>query len=97
VVTDATVAVNEAVDAPDATDTLAGTVTAPLLLETAMFTPLDGAAALKDAVHAVVPAPVNVLVAHRNELRVGEVDPDALNCSARLFDEPLALAVSVAV
>ena len=95
--TDATVAVNDAADAPDAIDTVAGTVTAPLLLDTATLTPLDGAAALKDTVHAVVPAPVNVLVAHRSELTVGEVDPDALSCSATLFDEALALAVKVAV
>ena len=90
--------VNDALDAPEAIDTVAGTVTAPLLLEMATLTPLDGAAALKVTVHAVDPARVNVLVPHRRALTVGEeVDAAAFNCRAALFDEPLALAVSVAV
>ena len=68
VVTNATVAVNEAVDAPEATETEAGTETALLLLPTLTPTPEDGAGALNATVHDVVPAPVNELVAHENEL-----------------------------
>ena len=91
-------AVNDVLDAPEATATVAGAVTAPLLLETATLMPPDGAAALRVTVHAVDPAPVNVLVPQRRALTVGEeVDAAAFNCRATLFDEPLALAVRVAV
>lgn len=58
VLTDATLAVNDAVDAPEPTATLAGTVTALSLLANVMLTPPDGAAELSDTVHVVVPAPV---------------------------------------
>jgi len=91
------VAVNDELDAPEATGTVAGAVTAPLLLDTATLTPPDGAAALRVTVHEVDPAPVNVLVPHRSALTVEEGDTDAFNCRATLFDEPLALAVRVAV
>jgi hypothetical protein len=95
VVTEATVAVNEAFDAPEATVTLAGTVTALPPFATATLTPLEGAAILNDTVHAVVPAPVNVVLAHDNALTVGT--PGAFSFSAKLFDEEFALAVNVAV
>ena len=68
--TDATVAVNDAADAPDAIDTVAGTVTALLLLAMATLIPPDGAAALTDTEHAVDPAPVNVLVLQESPLTV---------------------------
>ena len=70
-VTDETVAVNEAVDAPAATDTLAGTVTALLLLASVTPVPPDGAAELKVTVHCVDPAPVNELVPQESALTVG--------------------------
>ena len=67
-VTEATFAVNDVVDAPEATVTVAGTVTAVLLLVNATLRPVEGAAELRDAVHVVVPAPVNELVPHDNAL-----------------------------
>ncbi len=68
VLTEFTVAVNDAEDAPDATITLAGTVTALLLLPSATLKPPDGAAELSDTVHAVVPAPVKELLPHESAL-----------------------------
>ena len=56
--------------APDATETLAGTFTALLLLVRATLVPLDGAAELSDTVHVVVLAPVNVLVPHDSPFTV---------------------------
>ena len=76
-VTEATFAVNDAVEAPDATVTLAGTVTALLLLPTVTPMPVDGAAELSDTVHVVVPAPVYEALPHENaviEGKVGDVD-----------------------
>ena len=57
--------------APDATKTLAGTFTALLLLVRATLTPPDGAVELKDTVHDVDPAPVNVPLLHEIPLTVG--------------------------
>ncbi|HEY2470617.1 MAG TPA: hypothetical protein VGI45_22675 [Terracidiphilus sp.] len=94
--TEATITVNGAVLPPDAIDTLAGTVTAPLLLVTATFTPPAGAAELNDTVHAVDPAPVNELVAQERPV-TDDFDAGTFNCSETLFDEPFALAVNVAV
>ena len=74
VVTDATVAVNEALVAPEATVTLPGAVRALLLLATETLTPVDGAAPLSDTVHADVPAPVNEVVAHDKPLSDSEDD-----------------------
>lgn len=71
-VTEATFAVNDAVDAPEPTVTVAGTVTAVLLLVNATLRPVEGAAELSDAVHVVVPAPVNELVPHDNALIEGD-------------------------
>ncbi|HEY2472029.1 MAG TPA: hypothetical protein VGI45_29860 [Terracidiphilus sp.] len=68
VLTDATLAVKEADDAPDATVTLTGTVTALRLLDKATTWPPDGAAELNDTVHAEVPAPVNELLLHDSAL-----------------------------
>ena len=51
-----TVAEKLALDAPAAAVTLAGTVTVAWLLDNAMFNPPAGAAPLKVAVHATVPA-----------------------------------------
>jgi hypothetical protein len=50
-----TIAMNPAVVAPDPTVTLAGTVTFPLLLDSATANPPLGAAPLKITVHAEVP------------------------------------------
>lgn len=72
VVTEATFALNEAVDTPEATVTPAGTVTELLLLATLTLRPPDGAAEVNDRVHAVVAAPVNELPAHDSALTVGD-------------------------
>ena len=89
-------AVNDALDAPEATDTVAGTVTAPLLLEMATVTPPDGAATLKVTAHAVVPEPVSKLLEHDKAVTVGvtfgvsgainEIDTDftVAPCDARI-------------
>ena len=58
-------------DAPAGTETLAGTVTAVLLLARATLIPPEGAAALRDTVHEVLPVPVNVVVPHVRALTVG--------------------------
>ena len=63
--------VNDELDAPEATGTVAGTVTAALLLDRATLTPPDGAAALKVTVHEVVPEPVNKLLEHDKAVIVG--------------------------
>ncbi|HEY2470615.1 MAG TPA: hypothetical protein VGI45_22665 [Terracidiphilus sp.] len=65
------VAVNDALLAPDAIATFAGTFTAPLLLAIATLTPLEGAAEVNDTVQAVDPAPVNVLAPHESVLIKG--------------------------
>lgn len=70
VLTEATLAVKEALEVPDATATLAGTVTALLLLDRATLS-VAGAAELKDTVHEVDPEPVKVLVPHDRALTVG--------------------------
>ena len=71
VVTEETVAVNEAEDAPDATVMLAGTVTALLLLATVTTAPPLGAAELRVTVHGVDAAPVNELLPQENAFNVG--------------------------
>ena len=68
VLTEATFAVKDVVEAPEPTVKLAGTVTALSLLVTDMTKPLDGAAELSDTVHAVVPAPVKALLPHESAL-----------------------------
>jgi hypothetical protein len=94
VLTAATFAVKDVVDAPAATVTLAGTVTALSLLVTDRLKPPDGAAEFIDTVHAVVPAPVKVPLPHENALiedANGEAGP------LRLMDVALEPFPSVAV
>jgi hypothetical protein len=92
--TEVTLAVKVAADAPEATVTLAGTVTAALLLATFTLRPPDGAAELSERVHAVDPAPVNELVAHENALIEGK-GADA--APLRLIDVVFATDPCVAV
>ncbi len=95
VVTEATVAANDAVARPEATVTLAGTVTALSLLATATFTPPDGAAELSDTVHVVVPAPVKELLPQDNALIDGaDVDADPPNAIDVVFATDPCVAVS---
>ena len=70
VVTDDTLAVNEALDAPEATIMLPGTVTEVELLDRATLWPPDGAAELSETLHVVVPVPVNELLLHDSALTV---------------------------
>lgn len=71
VLTEATLAVNVAEDAPDGTVKLAGTVTELLLLANATLRPEEGAVALKDTVHSVWAEPANEFPEHDNALIVG--------------------------
>lgn len=97
VLTDLTFAVKDAEDAPAATTTLAGTATALLLLVTATLR-FDGAAALSDTVHDVVPAPVNELAPHENALIDGVMGAaDPLRLIEAVFDAVPSVAVSVTV
>ena len=97
-VTEATFAVNDAVDRPEATATVAGTVTALLLLATLTLTPPDGAAELSDTVQGVVPAPVNELLPHERAFTVGvSGEPDPLRVIETLFEFDPWIAVSVTV
>ena len=98
VVTVATFAVNDAVDIPEATATVAGTVTALLLLAMLMLTPLDGAAELSVTAHAVVPAPVNELFPQERALTEGaNCDADPLSIIEIFFELDPSVAVSVTV
>jgi hypothetical protein len=71
VLTDETVAVNAALEAPAATVTEAGTVTALLLLDSAIPAPPVGAAMFNVAVHASEPEPVIEALLHEIEVRTG--------------------------
>ena len=71
VLTEATLALNDAAEAPEAMFTAAGTVTELLLLATLTLSPTDGAAEVKDTVHTVVAAPVNALLAQDRALTEG--------------------------
>lgn len=94
VLTEATFAVNDVVDAPEATVTLVGTVTVLSLLATLTPRPPDGAAELSDTVHAVVPPPVKELLPHENALIEGaNGDADPL----RLIDVVMEVVPWVAV
>jgi hypothetical protein len=66
--TDATVAVNGALDAPAATIIDTGTVTELLLLAKLTFTPAFGAALFRVAVHAPEPEPVKETVPQETAL-----------------------------
>ena len=70
VVTEETVAVNDAEDAPDGTVTLTGTATALLLLPRVTRVPLD-AVELSVTVHVVNPWPINELLSHESALKDG--------------------------
>ena len=74
--TEATVAANEVAVAPAATVTLAGTVTAVLLLAMEIVWPVEGADALSVTVHVVELAPVNELTRHDSEPTPGAIEDD---------------------
>ncbi|MGA8088038.1 MAG: hypothetical protein WCA10_12075 [Terracidiphilus sp.] len=98
VLTEATFALNEAADVPEATDTAAGTVTELLLLATLTLRPADGAAEVKERVHTVVAAPVNELPAHESapiEGVNGAAEP--LRLIEVVFETFPSFAVSVTV
>jgi len=98
VLTEATFAVNDAVEAPEANVRLVGTVTALLLLATVTLRPPDGAAELSETVQVVVLAPVNELPAHESALIDGAtVDPDPLKLIVVAFEAVPCVAVSVTV
>ena len=73
VLTDATVAVNPAVEMPAGTDTLPGTVTELLLLASATLSPPVGAGPDRLTVHPSAREPVIELLAQDNPLTVGAV------------------------
>jgi hypothetical protein len=86
-VTVATFAVNEVVDAPEAIVTPAGTVTALLLLVTLTITPAEGATELSETVHVVVPAPENEVLPHERALIEGpDGDADPLRLIEAVFE-----------
>lgn len=98
VLTEATLAVKDVEEAPAAMLTLAGTVTALVLLARATLWPVEGAAELKVTVQEVVPAPVNVLLLQANPLiegAMGEADP--LSLIEVVLDVDPCVAVSVTV
>ena len=98
VLTEATFAVNDVVDVPEATVTLAGTVTALSLLATLTPRPPDGAAELSDTVHAVVAAPVKELLPHENALIEGaNADAAPPRLIEVVFEVVPCVAVRVAV
>jgi hypothetical protein len=97
VVTVAAFAVNEVVDVPEATVTVAGTVTALLLLATVTLTPVEGAAELSDTVHVVVPAPVNEVLPHERALIEGFDGGGAAVGAIKLIEVVLAIVPRVAV
>jgi predicted acylesterase/phospholipase RssA len=98
VLTDFTLAVNDAVDAPAETVTLAGTETEVVLLASAILWPPVRAAALREMVHAVLPAPVKVLVPQLKALIDGAiVDADPLSLIDAVFEVDPCVAVRVTV
>ncbi len=102
VLTEETVAVKAAMVEPAAAVTVAGTVTAELLLARLTQKPPLGAAALSATVQVSVPAPEIDPLAQLSEDRfavgVGAAgDAVASSCRAKFFVTPLAPAVNVAV
>jgi hypothetical protein len=75
VLTEETVAVKLALDAPDATVTVAGTVTAELLLARFTASPPVAAAAFSDTVQLSVPVPVIELFAQLSPVSTGTPVP----------------------
>lgn len=92
VLTEETVAMKLAAVAPAATVTVAGTVTAELLLARLTIKPPLPAAALSVTVQLSVPAPVIDPFVQIRELSVGSV---VLSCTPKVSTTPLALAVKV--
>jgi hypothetical protein len=100
-VTAATVAVNPALVAPAGTVTVAGTVTAALLLERLTASPPVAAAADRVTVQASDPAPVIKLWAQENDCSAGVVVPPVLwvvplPCSL-IFNDGLVVEVLLIV
>jgi hypothetical protein len=102
VVTEDTVAVKVAVEAPEATDTLDGTVTAVSLLDRITPWPPVWAAELRETVQLVVPAPVKELFPQDRAERVGvavgdEVDASPFNLIEVVLATEPCFAVRVTV
>ena len=98
VLTEATFAVNDAVEAPEATVMLVGTVTALLLLATVTPRPPDGAAELSETEQVVVLAPVKELPPHESALIEGaKSDADPLKLMVVVLEDVPCVAVSVTV
>jgi hypothetical protein len=97
VVTAAAVAVNPAVVAPEATVTLAGTVTFALLLARLTANPPLGAAALRVTVHASVAAPVSVPALQLNPLSAAGATPVPFRLIAAEPGDALSVSVTVPV
>jgi hypothetical protein len=89
-----TVAVKPTLVEPAGTVTLAGTVTAVLLLTRPMAMPPVGAAAVKLAVHVSVPALLMDAWLHEMAFNVGEVVPVPLRLTARFPCEELLAIVN---
>jgi len=88
VVTEETVAANDAVEAPAPTVTLPGTDTEVELLANATVWPPEGAAELSETVHVVDPVPVKELLPHDKALTV---EARAVPVPLTLTDTPGAL------
>jgi hypothetical protein len=100
VLTAAIVAVKLPVVAPAATVTLAGRLTAELLLARLTANPPLGAAPLSVTVQLSVPAPVIDELPQLSSLNCGGVVPTwlaALSCKVNVAATPPALAVNVVV
>jgi hypothetical protein len=100
VLTAAIVAVKLPVVAPAATVTLAGRLTAELLLARLTANPPLGAGAFSVTVHLSVPAPVIDELPQLSSPKAGGFVPTwpaALSCKANVSVTPPALAVNVAV
>jgi len=102
VVTEATVAVKEALVAPAAMVTLAGTVTALLLLASATVSPPVGAAPDRVTVHESLSAPVIELLLQETALTVGATEvpvplrlTDALDALFEIVKVPVVEAALV--
>lgn len=97
VVTADAVAVNAALVAPDPIVTVAGTLTAELLLLRLTVIPALGAAAVSETVQASVPAPAIDALVHASALRAAVVDPVGFfRLRANVLVTLPAVAVSVA-
>lgn len=86
--TGATVAVNEAVTDPGATDAAAGTTTELLVLASAIATAFD-VLPVRDAVHVVLPAPVKEVFAQESDFSSGV--PTAVVAGEREIENDFAI------